>query len=90
MLFYIISLFLENTKNKTNIVYLTNSNTVNKSGKNNVTIDKINYTPPILELCPISSYKQCSNNYNIYNKIESITQFNKPKLYNRINMWNSV
>lgn len=84
MFFYIIPLFLEN-KNKTNKIYLTNS-----LRKNKLNIDKINYKQNIVELCPISSYKQCSNNYNIYNKIESMVQYNKPQIHNRVNMWNSI
>ena len=95
MLIYIISLFLENKNtvdqsNKVNLVNLVNSNIINKLGKNKVNIDKINDKQNILELCPMSSYKQCSNNYNSYNKIDMITQFNKPKKNNRVNMWNGI
>lgn len=90
MIIYIISIFSgkKNTIDKTSKINLVNSNIINKLGKNKVNINQINYKQNILELCPMSSYKQCSNNYNSFNKIDTITQFNKPKIYNRVNMWN--
>ena len=83
MLFYIISLFLPKKIMivTPTLVNVTNFNKINQLGEN-----KLNK----LELCPISSYKQCSNNYNSYHKIDSITQFDKPKIDNRVNMWNSI
>lgn len=90
MLIYIISIFSgkKNTIDKTSKINSVNSNIINKLGENKVDIDQIKDKQNILELCPMSSYKQCSNNYNSFNTIDTITQFNKPKIYNRVNMWN--
>ena len=83
MLFYIISLFLPKKIMivTPNLVNVTNFNKINQLGEN-----KLNK----LELCPISSYKQCSNNYNSYHKIDSITQFNKPKIDTEIMIINII
>ena len=40
--------------------------------------------------CPISSYKQCSNNFNRDHPIENVLSFKKPLKENRVNMWNSI
>ena len=41
-------------------------------------------------VCPMSSYKQCSNNFNTFKPIINNTQFPKPAKDNRVNMYNTV
>jgi hypothetical protein len=41
-------------------------------------------------VCPMSSYKQCSNNFNDFRPIINSTQFPKPEKDNRVNMYNTV
>ena len=41
-------------------------------------------------ICPMSSYKQCSNNFNDFKPIINSTQFPKPEEDNRVNMYNTV
>ena len=83
LLLLILSIFYNRRKEKTisdkkNKLYIKRKHIDNK------------YLNQNIELCPISSYKQCTNNYNIYNKLENMVEFNKPYKENRVNIWNSI
>lgn len=39
-------------------------------------------------ICPLSSYKQCTNNFNSYNKLKNTLTYEKPGIYDRVNIWN--
>tara|TARA_B100001758_G_C18263246_1_gene532248 strand:- start:557 stop:835 length:279 start_codon:yes stop_codon:yes gene_type:complete len=44
----------------------------------------------IKTMCPISSFKQCSNNFNSDFPIKNTLTFEKPNDKNRVNMWNTT
>ncbi len=41
-------------------------------------------------VCPMSSYKQCSNNFNTFRPIINNTKFPKPDKNNRVNIYNTL
>ena len=83
ILLFILSIFYNRRNNKT----ISNKTKQLYIKRKNIDYKYLNTN---IELCPISSYKQCTNNYNIYNKVENMIEFNKPYKENRVNIWNSM